>query len=529
MSSAAPPRSDRARALDGPELRDLLTIDVASELRKLSQAQLQGPWQLPAELVRRAIRAGAGRIAVTFARRQIVVTDDGAGLPPAHLVWTAALLDGQHDEAERHHALTALEAAGDLAMLALAGLADLRALTIETCDGHNHHRLAIARGQGPILQSTPDPRAPVPPGTRITLRANLDQTRASRWLADVARFAPVRLTIDGTRLRPAWSGALVKNLLLPPLRGGLALMPERDAGHVHLLAFGLVVAHVTVPGSPGFEAALEMGGADGGTSPARLREESLALVPELTDQALSLLIAAAPALATGPRRQREQIARLTLQAARRRQRLPEIERLPVFGTISEGGAIGLVDLVTLWQIAGSDPSGGHALCALSPADRPQDHALGPLPVLIADDAERSLLAEVLHVHFRAPSRTTSGHSLGALLRRLRHHTLRAARGLADRLRLSARKPPLPDDSLSPGQQALLIALRADLRARPGRLRDVFFCAGDGPVRRTGGNKPALVLPRDNPTVAACVRAFAADPNWIKLIHPALTAGQNGER
>ena len=41
------------------DIGGLLTIDVASELRKLSQAQLQGPWQIPAEIVRRALRFGA--------------------------------------------------------------------------------------------------------------------------------------------------------------------------------------------------------------------------------------------------------------------------------------------------------------------------------------------------------------------------------------------------------------------------------------------------------------------------------------
>ena len=46
------------------DLRELLRIDIEAELRKLTVAQLPGPWQLPAELVRRAIRAGASEIDV---------------------------------------------------------------------------------------------------------------------------------------------------------------------------------------------------------------------------------------------------------------------------------------------------------------------------------------------------------------------------------------------------------------------------------------------------------------------------------
>ena len=63
----------------------LLTIDVGSELRKLSQAQLQGPWQIPAELVRRALRAGATEVDVRTERHGVRVIDDGAGVPAVQL------------------------------------------------------------------------------------------------------------------------------------------------------------------------------------------------------------------------------------------------------------------------------------------------------------------------------------------------------------------------------------------------------------------------------------------------------------
>ena len=59
---------------DGPERIDvgsLLTIDVESELRKLTQAQLQGPWQLPAELVRAAVRQGAATPSLAATRSTV--------------------------------------------------------------------------------------------------------------------------------------------------------------------------------------------------------------------------------------------------------------------------------------------------------------------------------------------------------------------------------------------------------------------------------------------------------------------------
>ena len=98
----------------------LLTIDVASELRKLSLAQLQGPWQLPSELVRRALRDGATQVEVDLARHRAEVRDNGRGVPETHLEWTGVLLDSRRTNEERHAALTALEATGELVLLMLA-------------------------------------------------------------------------------------------------------------------------------------------------------------------------------------------------------------------------------------------------------------------------------------------------------------------------------------------------------------------------------------------------------------------------
>ncbi|MBV1861815.1 MAG: hypothetical protein KUG77_25570, partial [Nannocystaceae bacterium] len=61
---------------DTIDLDALLTIDVGSELRKLSSAQLQGPWQIPAEIARRGLRGRATKIEIRTRRNSIDVTDD---------------------------------------------------------------------------------------------------------------------------------------------------------------------------------------------------------------------------------------------------------------------------------------------------------------------------------------------------------------------------------------------------------------------------------------------------------------------
>ena len=81
----------------------LLTIDVDAELRKLATAQLQGPWQIPAELVRRSMAAGASRVDVSFSRRRVRVEDDGRVIDVAQ----AQALSEDEQWQEMYHRLRA--------------------------------------------------------------------------------------------------------------------------------------------------------------------------------------------------------------------------------------------------------------------------------------------------------------------------------------------------------------------------------------------------------------------------------------
>ena len=51
-----------------------LTIDVSSELETLCEAQLRGTWQVPAELVRLALRVGAAAISVRSRKRRFEIS-----------------------------------------------------------------------------------------------------------------------------------------------------------------------------------------------------------------------------------------------------------------------------------------------------------------------------------------------------------------------------------------------------------------------------------------------------------------------
>jgi hypothetical protein len=504
------------------DIQGLLTIDVASELRKLCQAQLQGPWQLPAELVRRAIRAGASRVEVRFSHHQVLITDDGPGLDPLVLEWTAALVDGRRPNQDRHAALATLERAGELAMLALAGADDRPGLAIDTVHGSHRYTLMFQAGAAPVLAREPATGAA---GTTLSVRAGgLGRRRAARWLAGVARFAPVPVVVDGSPVTDGMADSLVQAPLAPPLQGRLALGARGDTARAYLLAHGLVTAHLAIPAAPCFEAAVELGTAES-LDAARLREAVMPHLPVLVDQAVALVARASRQVPAGHEPTRARLAELTLQAARRGLRAEEIERAPVFRCFASG-EVTLVDLAALRRSASADAT----LLALSPGQRPDSFVIGSEPVLIADAAEKSLLAEVLGTRFRTPNRRHSSHSAAATVRRLLHHAARALAGWADLLRHPRHRPALPDQALSPGEQRLLAGLRDQLRAAPGGpFAGAVLCEGRGAVRRGRGSPPILVLPRGNPTVMACVRASSADPSWMRLIHLALVGERSRSR
>jgi hypothetical protein len=357
-------------------------------------------------------------------------------------------------------------------------------------------------------------------GTSIRIDApGLQGRRAATWLADVARFAPIPVLLDGSPVRDGFAGSLANGPLRAPLRGRVALLAEGETAHAYLLAQGLVTAHITIPGAPPFQAAVELGG-DREPTPNQLRDRVLPHVPTLIEEAVALLAATAARLGgTSAESTRARLARLTLQTARSHA---AAERIALFRTVGGGSAelVEMVDLATLRRLAAADAAA--PLPVLASDQRPDRYALPPGPVVVADAAERSLLSEALGVRFRTPPRCQSPRSLTASARRL---LLAARRHLVAGgcwLRHPLRPRLVAEDALTAGERGLLFALRADLRSAG---LGAVLCEGEGPVRRVGGRPPTLVLPRANPTVLACVRAVAADPSWLRPARLALLEGK----
>lgn len=500
------------------DIGGLLTIDVASELRKLSLAQLQGPWQIPAELVRRAIRDSATTVHVTTARQQFEVTDNGRGVELAQLEWTAVLLDARRDNEERHRALTALESVGALALLAIAGLSPKR-LQVSSVRAGVRATLTFQAGRAPWVATEADASADE---TRVVLTTKaIERKRALEWLTGAVRFARVPVLVDGKSMNAGFLDTFGPEALHQPLRGQVAIPASGDTAHTWLLEHGLVTGHVAVPDAPCFEAAVELGSRATELSAARLREKMEPLVPALIDQAVRHLVRLGRSAQGMPEPARVRIARLLLLTARKQLRTKAVHAVPAFRVV-DADSDRCVSLSSLREATAADGS----LPALYSTQRPDRFALGSVPVLIADEGERSLLAEVLGIRFRPPEIRDNAGPVAATWRRFAVGTGRMLAGLVEVIRHPMRPVLIDDAALHATEVALLEAMRRHAaRGRHRVVGDVRMCDGAGPVRRRPGSPPRLLLPRRNSTVIAAARALEQDAAWIYPVWLALTDGE----
>lgn len=501
---------------DAVDLRELLTIDIESELRKLTTAQLQGPWQLPAELVRRAFAGGARAVDIELGRASAKVRDDGRPIDREQLAALANLLDREVTAERRHRALLALEAAGALALLGLPALGEVR-VQIAARGGGLVRRLEFSgHGRANLHEGTDNSGGH---GTTVEVQGPvLDPARARSYLADVCRFAPGEVRVDGQAisggLRGYFSG---RELSLPQfrLRGSVALSHRGEQARVWLLVNGVVSTHVGVARSPCFEAMVELsdkiaaGELPVTATAADLREAITPALDALVDAGVQLMLAVGPQVTQLPAASQSRLLHLLLQALRCRRRVAELLTLPVVPALVGRGNRCFLALEALPALARAEPA-----FVLGPEQDPEVFALPDSAVLILDTAERGMLAELLGLRFRpVPRRQDGTLPLAAKVGRGFGRVWQA-------LRPSRR--PLAEAELSPAERHLLVLLRVALKGGTGAPEVVEMCAGRGAPQWVG---TTLLLGREHLDVRAAVAAAERGEVWVYPAAIALCGGR----
>ncbi len=524
--------------MNSPVSRDpteaaLLTIDYEAALDKLVWSQLQGAWQVPAELARLAIATGARSVELEIRAKRLTLTAPGSRLESRTVTDFASLLDRGLEAAERHRAMVALEDR-DAFVLAAVACGTLNSLVLQAgseAGGDRGLRLEMLAG-GQLTVVNPGGASLAQPDLELRVEGMaVDIARAERWLRRVGRFAAVPIAINGRRIgrgfdaplasrrfaaapkAPVSAGTATTDVSPPPLLTALAIPSRGNAPRLWLLRHGIIATRATVPGYPAFEAAVEMAPAAGPrATAAALRERLNVYVDGIVDSAVQLTIQLGQDAVALSEAVRARVGRLLLEAARKRRRLSEVSGVKIFPLLgAEGRSWASVD--EIGRCVRVEAGGVCALDAIAPGQDPRGFALAGRRVLVLGEAERALLGELLCVVFSAPPariRQGLGH-------RLRQRLAAWAPALP-----FAGGPPLPESELSAAERSFLDHLRRTQEV-DGIAAEVRFCAGAGRVRRVG--EGGLLLPRQNPTVRACVGAVEGDPSWLYPAMLCLAAGR----
>ncbi len=522
----------------------LLRIDFEAAIDKLAGSQLQGTWQLPAELARMAIASGARSVALDLEPRHLSMTAPGARWDHRTIADFASVLDRRLEAADRHHAMVDLEERGAFVLSAIA-CSHLRSVVLTT-GGEGGMKLELSAGgelavtnpgsfvplRGDSSDSAPSDAALSRPDIRLRVEGlAIDAGRAAKWLRRVGRFSEVPITIDGAPISGGFRRPLIEKRLVirprdseqsshglkAPLPTALAIAARGAAPHLWLLRHGIIATHATVPGYPAFEAAIEMAALSDPAPPsspdpksaapratsASLRERLGPYVESLVDAAVALTIELGAGAENLPEEARARTARLLLRAALKRRRLSEVSGVPVFPLLATGGKQRqLVSIDVIGRLVRVEEGGSCALDAIPPGQDPSHYSLVGQGALAVSQGERALLGELLSAVFQSPparARQSPGRRLLDFAAE-RLPTLRFARGA-----------PLAGAELTAAERTLLSRLAAEFRS------------GSGKVQRDASGK--LLLPRDNPSVTACVHAVEREDAWVYPAAVTLLAGR----
>lgn len=467
-----------------------LEIDVDAQLRTLTESVLQGPWQVPAEVVRWAVHQGAERVELVVPRRGLRLVCPGVRLDRRLLEALAAAVDGGRPELERHRSIGAVESEEALPLLWLAARCDLE---LEApCDDGRGRRLEVRAGETPRLLVTSPDLVP-----RVTARrTRLEPRRAGPWLRSVARFSRVPVELDGRQLGGRFPSGLYTLPLAGGLEGEVCVAALGEVPELWLLRHGLVAARASVPGYPPFQAAIEMAGwVAPPASAAALREAVTPALPKVIDAAAELLVRLGERAGELEEPTRRRVTRLLLEAGSLGLRRAEAESVRILRT----AAGRLLSVAEVRELARQ----GRARLA---GDR--DEASIPDGALVVDPSERAALLRLV------PGLAEAGPGTALPQRRATPAWRRAPRAAAEALR-RAWRPPLDEQRLESAERRFVEAVAAAWQDGP----EVRFRAGPGPVPAVA-SRGRVVLPRESTVVREAVRRVAADPAWL---YPALLA------
>jgi len=465
---------------------DLFGIDVAAEITTLCAAQLQGPWQVPAEIVRLANARGAARVEIERRGRGIEIRCDGVLATLSELQGLMEIMDEGADARRRQAAVAEMESAGLSVLLWALGLAGAR-LRMSVRSGGGTVSLSSRRGY--IDLDVDHSRTGLPQTIMMWRCRGLSVRRAVSWLKTAVRFVPIPVCVLGRQVDRGFRDGLYRMRIRMPVEGELAVTSSGEAASLWLLEKGVLSARAIIPGFPPFSAAIEMSETvPAGASADELRQSAGPFLEDLIDEAARMLILLVDRLPTVDEPIRARLTTLLLRFAVRGIRRDQILAAKVI-RVRRGSRRWME---SPREVAGWADKDRGVLRAIDPADTGK----GGTRLVEATTEERALLSELLELRIERVADTNRaglGPRLGSLMRR------------AWRRILGMVGPAVIAES------ELTLEERALVNAWAGADLELALCAGMGAMRRRGS---AVILGRDRAEVRAAARVVAGSDEWV---------------
>lgn len=474
---------------------DLFGIDVAAELAALCGNQLQGPWQVPAELVRLAVARGAARVEINRAQGGIHFRCDGILAGRGELQDLAVVFDSTARRSHRQEAISRVETAGLSALLWAAGLPgarlELRVLTSGWSGLAGVHKRRFDLG----IDET-DGGAP---STTLTWSCRgLAVRRAEAWLRTALRFVPIPVTVRGRPVDRGFADGLYRMRICDPLPGEVAVTSTGEAPNLWLLVHGVLSTRAVVPGFPAFSAALEMGDVAGaGSSADELRAAANPHLEPLIDEAARMLLLLVDRLPTVEEPVRRRLTTLLLGFAVCGRRREQIVEAPIVN-LREGSVQRMESPSDLERRAAGQ---GGVIAAVEPGFGDAGGFVGPVLELTTE--ERGLLSELVAIRIENLGQRYRREEIGRRITSLLRGGWRVACGLFG-------PPALPPSRLTAAEIRLL-----ETASTAGV--EIGLCRGTAAVRRRGSR---LLVGRERPEVVAAAKVVDDGDEWL---YPAILA------
>ena len=366
---------------------DLFAIDVAAEVATLCGAQLQGPWQVPAELVRLANARGVARVEIDRVRGGVELRCDGVLATPDELRDLVKVFDPDIPRLRRQAAISRIEAAGLSALLWATGLPGAR-LNFQTKTGGWSGRMRVRGGQIALTITEVETG---PPSTVLSWRCRgLVSRRAVAWLRTALRFVPIPVIVCGRPVERGFPEGLYRMRIIDPLPGEIAVTASGDSPQLWLLEHGVLSTRAVVPGYPSFAAAIEMSDeVTAGSSADELRAAANPHLERLIDEAVRMLLLLVDRLSSADEPVRRRLTTRLLRSAARGLRRVQVLATPNV-RVREGTTKRMESPSSLALRAAQR---GGVVVATEPGSGDSGQSL----VVEATTEERSLLSELLDI------------------------------------------------------------------------------------------------------------------------------------